>query len=175
MAWSDSWRIARRYADAPSAPWISHFAGALQAFSVAERPELAAGAAARESRATFRVDIAAVVLADADAWRVLAWDGLAPPALTLPRTGLPPGYRPGEIIEIRDLGRYAAPAPHLAALARGEYSHLIAAGFGCDSRTSGYLTFVSRSDPALSDDELTLLSLFALATGIALDRFAGYE
>ena len=167
------WRVARRYADAPSAPWMSHFAAALQAFCEAEKLQSTAAAAVRESRATFRVDLAAVTIADDEQWTVVAWDGDAPPTLAVPRHAAEViiGYRPGEIVEIVDLVAYAASEARLARLDDGEFTHLIAAGFSPRTRTRGYLTFVSRVNPALSDDELTLLSLFAIATGIALDRF----
>ncbi len=169
------WRVARPLRQGTSAGWMrTYYDHLYELFFVARDMDEVARAAVRHAYAAFRAPIIAVAVAEDDHWHILPW---RPPdvrveALRMPRQTDPDGptYEPGYIVDIPDIPAFAQRFPSMRLLAEIGMHSMLAAAFGTRIHERSYLAFVSEGEQHYSDDERTLMALFAFAVGIALDR-----
>jgi hypothetical protein len=169
------WRVARPLQQGSAAGWMrTYYDHLYELFFVARDIDEVARAAIRHAYAAFRAPIIAVSVLEGDYWNILPWrppDQRVEP-LRMPRQTDPEGptYEPGYIVEIPDIPAFAARFPSMQLLADIGMRSMVAAAFGTRIHERGYLSFVSEGEQHYSDDERTLMALFAFAVGIALDR-----
>jgi GAF domain-containing protein len=169
------WRVARPLRQGTSAGWMrTYYDHLYELFFVAQDIDGVARAAIRHAYAAFRAPIIAVAVAEGEDWHVLPWrpPELQVQSLRIPRQTDPDGptYEPGYIVEIPDIPAFAERFSSMRGLAEIGMHSMVAAAFGTRIHERGYLAFVSEGEQHYSDDERTLMALFAFAVGIALDR-----
>ena len=169
------WRIVRPLAEGATAPWLRlYYALLYDLCHGTHTTESVAKTAIASAYETFRADVVAVALQDGDTWNVLPFrqNGELRPPLWLPVQQDPrgPTYEPGQIIEIPDLVAFAGEFPALTGLVEIGLRSMVCAAFGYRVHRCGYIAFCSEGSQHYSDDEYTLMCLYALAVGIALDR-----
>jgi GAF domain-containing protein len=170
--------VARPLQQGTSAGWMrTYYDHLYDLFFVARDADEVAQAAIRHAYAAFRAPIIAVAVAEGENWHVLPWrpHEQRVQTLRLPRQTDPGGpvYEPGYIVEILDIPAFAEQFPSMRPLAERGLRSLVAAAFGTRIHERGYLAFVAAGEQHYSDDERTLMALFAFAVGIALDRVGG--
>lgn len=169
------WRVARPLKQGTAAGWMrTYYDHLYELFFVARDIDEVARAAIRHAYAAFRAPIIAVAVAEGDNWHILPWrpPELRVEALRIPRQTDPAGpvYEPGYIVEIPDIPAFSERFASMRPLAEIGIRSMVAAAFGTRIHERGYLAFVSEGEQHYSDDERTLMALFAFAVGIALDR-----
>ncbi len=171
------WRIVRPLEEGATAPWLRLYYNLLHELCSAVTPEDVVQIAIRSAYETFRADIVAAATLDGDAWEVLPYrqnDTRAEP-LRIPVQDDPRGpvYEPGQVVDIPDVPAFARDFPALEPLVARGIRSMVSASFGSHVHERGYLAFCSQDVQHYSDDEYTLMCLYALAVGIALDRVGG--
>lgn len=169
------WRMVRPLEEGATAPWLRLYYALLVELcgSVRSVDEIAKIAIA-SAYETFRADVVAVALQDGEAWNVLPFrqnDEVRPPLrLPVQRDPRGPVYEPGQVVDIPDLVAFSQEFPALQGLVDIGLRSMVCAAFGYRIHDSGYLAFCSAGSQHYSDDEYTLMCLYALAVGLALDR-----
>ena len=169
------WRVARPLVQGATAGWMrAYYDHLYDLFFVARDIDEVAQAAVRHTYAAFRTPIVAVCVQEGANWHVLPWrpQGERVESLRFPLQTDPDGptYEPGYIVEIPDIPAFAQRFASMQVLVDFGLRSLVAAAFGTRIHERGYLAFASAGEQHYSDDERTLMALFAFAVGIALDR-----
>jgi len=145
------------------------------AFSAVDEAS-AATIAIDHAYATFRPEHVAIALLDGAAWSVLPYreNGRVVEPMEIAAADLDDDatYEPGQVVLIPDVALFAERFPRLRPLVELNIVSLVAASFGLRARRRGYLVFAATTDQHYSDDELRLMALYAMATGIGFDRTA---
>jgi hypothetical protein len=168
------WRVIRPLHEGPSASWMRLYYDLLYELACsAHSVDDAAKIAIDHAHATFRSQFVAVALLDGETWTVLPYrqeGGLAPPLRVAQAAMLgDAGYESSHIVEVRDVELFAERFPRMRPVVERDISSLVAAAFGPRVR-EGYLIFASGREEHYSDDEFRLMALYALATGIGMQR-----
>ena len=169
------WRLVRPLQEGATAPWLRIYYSLLfDLCRSSENLDAVARTAIDASYETFRADVVAVALQDGESWNVLPYrqHGEMRPPLRLPMQKDPrgPTYEPGQVVDIPDLEAFAREFPALQGVVDIGLRSMVVAAFGYRVHECGYLAFCSAGSQHYSDDEYTLMCLYALAVGIALDR-----
>ncbi len=171
------WRIIRPLREGASASWMRLYYDLLYelAFS-AETVDDAAKIAIAHAHATFLPEHVAIALLDDGTWNVLPYreEGRLAEPLRIEAAALndDAAYEPGQVVVVPSVTFFAKRFPRLQPLAERNIGSLVAAAFGMGVHRRGYLAFASQGEQHYSDDEFRLMALYALATGIGLDRVA---
>ena len=171
------WRLVRPLEEGATAPWLRIYYTLLFDLSHgAHTTESVAKTAIAAAYDTFRADVVAIAMQDGNFWEVLPFrqNGELRPVLRLPVQTDPrgPTYEPGHVVDIPDLAAFSREFPALEGLVDIGLRSMVVAAFGYRVDQSGYLAFCSAGTQHYSDDEYTLMCLYALAVGLALDRTA---
>lgn len=172
------WRLVRPLREGATATWVRLYYDLLyELFFTARTTQDVAKIAIASAYETFRAEVVAVAVLEGDAFTVLPYrqnDTLAAP-LSIPAQDDPRGpvYEPGSIVSIPDVRAFAAEFPVMQPLVERGISSIVSCSFGSRVHERGYLAFCSSGAQHYSEDEYTLMCLYALALGIALDRVGG--
>lgn len=165
-------RLLRRADDRRNPRWLAIVNATMhEALATTTLPELA-DVVARRGQELFGSTTIGIALLHGRDLEIVQHGCLAgvPPSATVPGELLD-DCRPGDIVEIGDLARFARRYSAAQPYVDHGLASIVAAPFG-EHQISGYLSFFSTRSPEFSDDELNLIVLVASVVGLAVSRLA---